>query len=143
MQEFRINKLNLTLNTDKKELRKFGFIIGIGMALMFGLMIPLIFSKPFHIWPWITFAVFSFFALTLPTCLKPIYVAWMTVGHIIGNINARIILIIIFYLLITPIGLLVKIFQGDPLEKKIDPTLKSYRIFSENESYKERMERPF
>ncbi len=59
--------------------------------------------------------------------LKPVYIAWMKLAYVLGWINTRLLLCLIFYLVITPIGLVLKLFNnGDLLDKRIDVKKKSY-----------------
>jgi hypothetical protein len=53
---------------------------------------------------------------------------WMAVGHIMGWINTRIILGVVFYFVVTPIGIIRRMLGKDPMGKKIESDLKTYRI---------------
>ena len=66
----------------------------------------------------------------------------MKIGHVLGWINTRIILAIMFYLLFFPIAIIMKILGKDPLYKKLDSKLSSYRKESLPQP-KEHIERPF
>jgi hypothetical protein len=52
----------------------------------------------------------------------------MAMGHILGWVNTRIILGILFYVEVTPIGVIRRMLGKDPMGKKIEANLKSYRI---------------
>lgn len=62
----------------------------------------------------------------LTPVLKPLYIGWMRFAFILGWINSRIILCLIFYLIFTPLGLALRLFAKDPLEKKIEKGVKTY-----------------
>ena len=49
-------------------------------------------------------------------------------GAVAGWINTRIILLLLFYVVLLPVGLVMKVFGADPLRRKTDPTVQSYRI---------------
>ena len=110
-----------------KELRKFGLTTGIIIGMLFGLFLPCIFSKPFTKWPWVVSSVLIVWALIAPGTLKIVYNIWMCVGFVLGWINTKIILIIVFYLVFTPTGLLMKIFRKDPMCRNMDAGAVSYR----------------
>lgn len=55
--------------------------------------------------------------LLAPALLIPVERRWLAVAGIIGAFNTRIILIIAYYLLITPVGLAFRLFRRDPLER--------------------------
>jgi len=128
---------------DKTGYRKFGFIVAISIVLIFGLFIPLVFSKNIPNWPWIVFGVFVLVALLVPMALTVIYKPWMVIGHFIGAINTKIILTIIFFLVFTPVALLFKVLGKDPMNRQLrDKSLHSYWKESEKQS-KDHMEKVY
>lgn len=60
--------------------------------------------------------LFALTAILTPALLAPVYRWWMRLAEILGWINTRIILVIIFFLIVTPIGLLMRLFRRNPLE---------------------------
>jgi hypothetical protein len=136
------------LNTDKKTLREFGLVFAGGLIVFFGLLIPWIFDRPWvwqeggARWPWIGAAVFAGTGLILPQALRPIYLLWMKIGHVLGWINTRIILGLVFFIMFAPIALVLRIFGKDPLHRKLDDEAGTYRVAS-NKLPRERMEKPF
>ena len=129
-------------SADKKELRQFGLVFASGIALIFGLFLPWLFEKPWPLWPWIVAGVFTVTALLLPQALRPVFWLWMKFGHVLGWINTRIILGITFLLLFIPVALVFHLFGKDPMRRRLDPSVSSYRIKSEHLP-RERMEKPF
>ena len=132
----------VTIETNKIELRKFGLLTGGLLAGLFGLILPYIFGRHYVLWPWIIGGVLVIWALVLPAYLAPVYKYWMRVAHILGWINTRIILSIVFYLVITPIGLLARLFTRDPMARKLDRSATSYRIGSTT-APRDNLKRPF
>ena len=122
--------------------RKFGLITSAIVVVLFGLAIPWLFSFNFPKWPWIFAAVLGSWALLLPNTLKPVYVGWMKFGNIMNWINTRLILGILFYGLVLPFGLVMRLFGKDPMARKLDGELASYRVESHNDS-KDNVERPY
>jgi hypothetical protein len=122
--------------------RKFGLVTGAIVAVLFGLAIPWLFSLNFPRWPWIFAAVLGSWALLLPTTLKPVYIGWMKFGNMMNWINTRIILGIVFYGLILPFGLIMRLFGNDPMKRKLDASVASYRVPSQNDS-KDNVEHPY
>ncbi len=115
---------------DKKELRNFGFITGGLTPAFFGLLLPWLFGHNFPRWPWIVAVVLVAWALVLPMSLKPVYRVWMTIGLCLGWINTRIILSIMFYLIILPVGAVMRLAGKDPMARSINREQKSYRVKS-------------
>ncbi len=52
----------------------------------------------------------------------------MKIGHMLGWVNTRVILGIFFYVLLTPMGLVMRLFRADPMRRNRDRRAKSYRI---------------
>lgn len=115
---------------DKKALKKFGITIGI--VFIFIALFFLLKNKQNNIPIFIYIsAIFLFLASTFPILLKPIYIIWIRLAILLGWINTRLILFAIFYLVFTPMGLLMKLFRFDPLERRIDKKKTSYWIKKE------------
>ena len=103
----------------KKQLREFGFLVGFGLPIIIGFLVPLLFGHNFRIWTlWIS-CPFLLFAIIKPISLSYPYKLWMSIGYLLGRINSTLILGLIYIFLIIPIALLMKIFKYDPLRKKI------------------------
>ncbi len=126
---------------DKKGLRDFGLTTGAIIVGLFGLLFPWLFDRPFPVWPWVVATVLALWALTLPNTLRPVYRGWMAVGHVLGWVNTRIILAVLFYLVFLPAGMIMRILGKDPMARKFT-TDKSYRVPS-TEYPANHFERPY
>ncbi len=62
----------------------------------------------------------------LPVLLRPIHRAWMMLAVLLGFVMTRVILFIVFALVVTPIGIVMRLLERDPLNKHPDPTLATY-----------------
>ncbi len=114
---------------DSKKLREFGLLTGLVFVLLFGLFIPWLKSKSYPLWPWVLALLLWIPAILKPMVLGPVYDAWMKIGHALGWINSRIILGAVFYLLITPMGWVMRRLGKNPLgasAQKSDSN--SYRV---------------
>lgn len=127
-------------NSHKQQLRKFGFLIAFGFPLIIGWFLPMISGHMFRTWTLIIGITSLFIAISNPALLKYPYKGWMQLGHILGLVNSKIILGLVFILVLLPISLIMKIFGYDPLkEKKV--FLNSYR--EDKKGYKVDLERIF
>ena len=99
---------------DSKELRNFGLLVG-GVFSVIGLWPMLLRGEPLRLWAVTTGALLIILGSLAPKWLAPIHRGWMWVGHVLGWINTRIILGIVFYGLITPIGILFRLFGKDTM----------------------------
>jgi hypothetical protein len=58
--------------------------------------------------------------------MKPIHFWWMKFAFALGWINTRLLLGVFFYFVLTPIGLMMKLFGKDLLDRKFEPNAVSY-----------------
>ena len=103
----------------KKTLREFGIIFGIGFPFLIGWLFPLISNHSFKSWTLIVGFSSLILGILKPNFLLYPYKFWMSLGLLLGWLNSRIILSIIFILVLQPIALIMKIFRYDPLNKNI------------------------
>ena len=102
------------IKTRKKDLRNFGLTIGIILLVIVGFL----FFKEiasYKIFAY-TAVIFIGLGLMIPIILKPIYIIWMVFALILGWIMTRVILSLLFYTVLTPIGFLSNIFGKDFLK---------------------------
>ncbi|MCK5506803.1 MAG: hypothetical protein KAJ10_16680, partial [Thermodesulfovibrionia bacterium] len=109
---------------DKKEWRKFG--IGVAVILAVIATIQLIVGKELFIYFYGVAAFFLFFGLLLPIIIKPVYILFSYLGLILGWFMTRVILSILFYIIFTPIGLILRLFGKNFLDLKIDKKAETY-----------------
>jgi predicted membrane metal-binding protein len=111
----------------KKQLRSFGMTVG-GIFALIGFW-PIVFRHEDPRW-WIV-AMAGCLLVPAIICPKGLfwpYKGWMAIGHVLGWINTRIILGVVFFVIITPIGILRSWLGKDPMGRQLRPDLESYRI---------------
>ncbi len=118
------------LKTGSKELRKFGLMVG-GVFFVLGLLL-LLNSRAAAQHLLGTGAVLAIVGAAFPPVLKPLYVAWMAVAFALGFVVSHVILTTFFFLVITPVGLIARLFGKDFLRLKLDPNARSYWIARES-----------
>ena len=72
--------------------------------------------------------LFLIAALVLPGLISPLNRLWMWFGRGIQVVINPTIMAVIFFGVILPVGLMMRVFGGDPLRKRLDPNAKSYWI---------------
>ena len=75
--------------------------------------------------------VFAVIALTRPVILAPLNSNWIKLGILLGKIVAPIALGILFFVVITPLALVMRLVNKDPLRLKQDHAVKSYWVARE------------
>lgn len=135
----------------KNELRSFGFLFAVFFIMVIGIVIPMIrhdlaslFSdlSMWPRWPWVVGAIVFAWAAIHPASLYLLHRPWMVFADVAGWVNTRIILVLLFYVLILPIGFIMRLFGYDPMQRKIDKDLHSYRKLCEPQD-REHMRHPY
>jgi len=89
---------------------------------------PLTYGEPVRIWSAIISLVFLFLGLINSKLLTPLNKLWFKFGMILGAIIAPIVMGVVFFLVVTPIGLIMRIMGKDLLKKKYDKKKETYWI---------------
>lgn len=110
-----------------KPLRSFGLIVG-GIFTLMGLWPMLLHRDTPRVWTLTLGGLLMVQALLLPRTLGPIYRVWMIAGHWMGWVNTRILLALGFYVIVTPIGMAMRLLGKDPMRRKFNPDTDTYRI---------------
>lgn len=114
------------IKSGTKELREFGLTIGAILVILGG--VALWRGKVAYPYLLGTGGLLAAAGVTAPIILKPIQKAWMALAVVIGFFASRLILVILFYAVLTPIGLVMKMFGKDILDERIDKNKTSYWV---------------
>ena len=120
----------MSLNsTDVKSIRRFGTIA----FVFFGSLCVLGFwsKKPIPSFLFGFLCVLAVGFLLLPGPLKPIYDTWIKISRLLGGVMTTIMLTLAYFFIITPAGLLKRVFGGPPLPLKPDKNISSYWVTRE------------
>ena len=96
--------------------KSFGIVFFI-VFLIIGLW-PLLNNGDIRLWSIIISALFLILGLLNSKILTPLNKAWFKFGIFLGNFIAPIVMAIVFFLVVTPIGILMKIFKKDLINLK-------------------------
>ena len=97
-----------------RDLRKFGLLFCVLSAALAGY---LVWSRGVDAAtvPGASSAALLLLSLGLPSLLKPVWWPWMVVARVLGFVNSHLLLAVVFYLMFTPIGLVMRLLGRDPL----------------------------
>ena len=118
-------------NISNKVLREFGFLICIAFPLLIGWFLPVLGGHPFRVWTLFISLPSGILAILKPGLLLYPYKLWMKIGHILGWVNSRLILGLVFLIVLQPISLIMRLFGHDPLGIKNHNRI-SYREIKTN-----------
>ncbi len=130
------------MQKNQEELKSFGLITGLAVAIIFGLLLPWLFNHGYPRWPWIIALVLWFFAFVRPQVLKPVSRIWLKIGYWLGWFNTRLILGLMYYTIFLRTGVIMHLMGKDPMARKLDSSVDSYRVKSRVRP-KNHVERPF
>ncbi len=120
--------IELNKAPSRRELLVFGALF----ALFFGLIGGLIWWKfeaptvAYVVWSIAAAITIVFYAL--PPIRKPIYLAWIHLAFPIGWVISHVAMALIYYLVFTPIGLIMRLVGRDPMERRFDRQAASYWV---------------
>ena len=117
----------MAAQTDRAQLRNFGLIVG-GIFGAIGLWPAIIRGGNVRLWMVGLAAVLILPALVAPRALTPAHRVWMALGAALGWVNTRIVLGLIFFGLITPMGLVLRLAGRDPMRRAFDLQATTYRV---------------
>jgi large-conductance mechanosensitive channel len=106
--------------------RSFGWVMTVAFTVV-GLA-PLLHKRPFRAWALGVAAVFLVVTLAKPALLQPLNKLWMRFGLLLHHIVSPIILGIVLFVVITPLGMIMRAMGKDPMSRKFDPTVSTYWI---------------
>ena len=113
--------------TTIKDLRSFGLLVGSSFSVI-GLW-PMVFrGESLRLWAVGLGGTLLLLGGVAPQLLAPAHKGWMWVGPILGWINTRILLGIVFYGLVTPIGLFFRLMGKDTVRQTFSEGSQSYRV---------------
>ena len=121
-----------SIKTSNKDIRSFGITIGIILFIVSSVL--LYYENGSYQLIAIIASAFIGFGILLPIIIKPIYILWMTFAVILGWVMTRVILSMVFYFIMTPIGLITRLVGEDFLDLK---KLNSNSYWNKRDSSKE------
>lgn len=98
--------------------RRFGVLFAVVFALAAGYGAYKGWSRGLSLGLAIASVGFGVATLMRPKMLRPLNLAWFKLGELMAKIVSPVVLGIIFYLLITPVGLVGRLFGRDELKLK-------------------------
>ena len=104
--------------------RNFGLVFAAVFVLMG--VLPLVRTGEVRLWPLPIAAVFLAAAVVRPRALAPLNRLWFRIGILLGKVMTPLVMGVLFFVTVTPVGLLMRLFGKDPLRLKREPAAESY-----------------
>jgi len=120
--------IEINFKPSPKELRTFGiaFLVACGLvggllAWRFGL------GAPSYVL-WSLAPIGGLLAFVAPKALKPVYILLSLLAWPIGMVVGTVMLAAVYYLVITPLGLVFRLLGKDPMQRRLDRSAATYWI---------------
>ena len=122
----------------KSSEKSFGLLFSF-ILLIIGIW-PVLFLNSLRVWAFIISIILFSISFLKPSLLKPFHSVWIRFGELLGSIIAPIVMLLVYFLILTPISLVVRVFGKDLLNLKFS-NKNSYWIKREKNS--ETMDKQF
>ena len=135
--------IEIDRNPSPKVLRWFGVLLGLFFLLVGGV---LYWRAGPGTAPKVLFAlagVLPALYYLVPPLRRPMYLGWIYLAWPIGIVLSFTLLAVIYYLVLTPIGLVMRLFRRDPMQRGFDANAKTYWITRTRQPDPERYFRPY
>ena len=121
MSVVQINK-----DPSRKHLNQFGFI-WLGFLALFGAIAYFKFHQPqIAKGLWIAAVVVPVIGWLVPQFMRLVFLGMSYLAWPIGFVVSHVVLALVYYLVLTPIGLLMRLFGYDPMRRSFDRNASSY-----------------
>lgn len=118
--------IQIDRNPSRQNLLWFGLLLGLFLALVGTIAWWRFGALAVAQGLWVAAAVIAVAYYAIPPLRKPLYLGWMYAAFPFGFIMSYVILAATYYLVFTPIGLLLKALGRDPLDRRFDRSAASY-----------------
>jgi hypothetical protein len=117
---------------DRNALRNFAWLVATVLAVVFGALSPWLRGRPVPQWPWVAGSVIFLWGWLHPRSLRGPFSLWMLVAKVFVSVNNGIVLAIVFFGLIWPLGAVLRVLGRDPLARQFKEKTPSYRAGSQS-----------
>ena len=115
--------------------RSFGYVFAVAFSLL--TFVPLLHGGSPVYWLLGVGAAFLVVTLIRPSILRPLNILWFKFGMLLAKIVQPIVMAAVFFLVVAPIGLVMRAFGKDLLRKKMGPDIPTY--WQDRDAEKDRM----
>ena len=120
--------LEINRNPSRRDLASFGAVL-----LVFFIVIGLVIGRATHSELvrnvfWSVGGVLALVYYAVPALRKPMFVGWMYAAYPLGYVISHVLLGLIYFAVVTPIGLIMRAVGHDPMERRFDRAARTYWV---------------
>ncbi len=109
---------------EKTQIRAFG----LAMAVFLSIIGTIAWYKGREYYFYLYYTALGFLAVSLvaPVVLKPLFWVWMKIAYGLGWFNTRLLLSLVFFLIFTPVGVILRLLRKDLIDQRFRKQVESY-----------------
>jgi hypothetical protein len=120
--------IEINRNPTRRQLNQFGFI-WLAFLALFGAIARFKLDAPtVGLALWVAAVVVPVIGWLIPAVMRAVFVGMSYLAWPIGFVVSHVILALVYYLVFTPVGILMRIFRYDPMKRGFDDSLSSYWV---------------
>jgi hypothetical protein len=120
--------IEINKNPSRRELAVFGLLLALFAGVVGALFYWRSHAPGVARVVWIAGAALVALYFAVPPLRRYIYLGWIYATFPIGFVVSHIILGLVYYGVFTPLGLVMRAFGHDPMQRRMDPAAKSYWV---------------
>jgi Saxitoxin biosynthesis operon protein SxtJ len=120
--------VDINWNPSRKELRVFSLLLVAFGVIVAGALYQRLESDAPAITVLVITSAIGLLGIVLPNCVRLVYVVWMGLAFPVGWIVSHTMMLAVFFLVVTPIGLVMRMCGRDPMQRQINRKAKTYWI---------------
>ena len=125
-RSFSLSEHKQNIQVERGSEKSFGLIFAVVFFIV-GLY-PLVNNKDILLWPLITALIFLLLSYVAPKILSVPNKLWFKLGLALGAVVAPVVMALVYFTTVVPIGLIMRLMGYDMLRQKLDKNAKSYWI---------------
>ena len=118
--------VDINWNPSRKELRVFSLLLILFGAIVAAVLYRRLESQTPSAVALLVTSLVGLAGLAVPASVRPVYIVWMGLVFPIGWTVSHAMMLVVFYFVLTPIGLAMRLCGRDPMQRKLDREAKSY-----------------
>ena len=118
--------VDINWNPSRKELRVFSLLLILFGAIVAAVLYRRLESQTPSAVALLVTGTIGLAGLALPTSVRPVYIVWMALAFPIGWTVSHVMMLAVFFLVLTPIGLAMRLCGRDPMQRQLEPEAKTY-----------------
>ena len=118
--------IEINRKPSRRDLKWFGFILPVFFGIVGSVAFFRFDAARVATVVWSAGAALAVLYATIPPFRIPMYLGWMHLFFPLGWTISNLVLVVLYFLVVTPIGLILRLFRYDPLARRRDPEATTY-----------------